>query len=174
MKTLFGVILEERLNLRFEIEEDKTVGDLQRAIQRSFWEFRAENLKLYLGKKDGRWLQNRDPDVQLLTDGKLPDAMMELVGASKILDPQRLLSEFNFRDTDDRRPGEFHFLLEFPKGYKHWKLIGARRRGIAKQRRKAKQPQSRRRLSFQPLRKWFGSVFSTKKVSRRPKKAPWL
>ncbi|EGZ21868.1 hypothetical protein PHYSODRAFT_329765 [Phytophthora sojae] len=156
---------------------------------RHFW--KPELQTLFLAKKDGKWLSDRDEDVRALMENKTSKAMEEVLDDSNVMDPQRPLNDFNFPDIEDDSRGrwnERHVVLETPYNWSWHKRTIKRRLATAEQRRtgssSSKCDNVVRGLSSGEKRailwreapsavgKWISSYFPSKANS--PKKAPWL
>ncbi|KAL3661852.1 hypothetical protein V7S43_013146 [Phytophthora oleae] len=81
MVTLFCVIVGVKGDaFSVDIDTNKTVDHMKDAIKtKKMYQFPADELQLFLAKKDGAWLSSTDPDVISLRRGTIPKPVEELL-----------------------------------------------------------------------------------------------
>ncbi|OQR82499.1 hypothetical protein THRCLA_23206 [Thraustotheca clavata] len=76
----------------------------------------ADQLELYIAKKNGQWLKSKDADVKELKKGVVSDDINALMQDSLEMDPAETIERFAIPDTPT--PGDIHVLVLVPENEK--------------------------------------------------------
>jgi hypothetical protein len=117
MKMVMAVIVGAGWAYGVAIEDNKTVGHLKARLRE--WEkgysCHLDEMTLYLAKKNGRFLNWYGADVQRVLEGEIPDRVKPLLTEEKKLDPERLLSDFDFPEKESRPRDKLGVLIVYPE-----------------------------------------------------------
>ncbi|RLN52841.1 hypothetical protein BBJ29_004044 [Phytophthora kernoviae] len=97
------------------IDECEAVGRLKEVIKdEMMYSFPADNLTLYLTKKNSEWLKSNDPDIKQLEEGEIPDGIKTLMVDDAKMDPSFRITTFGFPDEGDAESGDINVLVVVP------------------------------------------------------------
>ncbi|KAL3674060.1 hypothetical protein V7S43_000012 [Phytophthora oleae] len=118
MKSLSCVVIGDRSVIVVVIDALKKVALLKDMIKKKkMYDFPADQLELYVTKKDSAWLTLNDPDVQRLENGETPHGITALINdTSNKMDPTWNIgdAEFGFPDESGAARGKIHVLVVIP------------------------------------------------------------
>ncbi|KAG9404702.1 hypothetical protein AC1031_004910 [Aphanomyces cochlioides] len=100
-----------------DIDDQKQVGHLKDAIkEKKMYDFPADQLTLYVAKKDGNWLKSEDPDVMVLENGEIPTTINDIMTKENKMLPGQFVSnsKFSFPDGGAAEEDDIHVLVKFP------------------------------------------------------------
>ncbi|KAF4319409.1 hypothetical protein BBO99_00003559 [Phytophthora kernoviae] len=97
------------------LDECETIGCLKEEIKnKMLYSFPADNLTLYLTKKNSEWLKSNDPDIKQLEEGEIPDGIKTLMVDDAKMDPSFRIATFGFLDEDDADSSDINVLVVVP------------------------------------------------------------
>ncbi|KAG9404696.1 hypothetical protein AC1031_004904 [Aphanomyces cochlioides] len=117
MKTLMCLVVRDGSMLVVDIDDQKQVGHLKDAIkEKKMYDFPADQLTLYVAKKDGNWLKSEDPDVMVLENGEIPTTINDIMTKENKMFPGQFVSnsKFSFPDGGAAEEDDIHMLVKFP------------------------------------------------------------
>jgi len=117
MLTLYFLVVGEGSVFPVEIDEGKTVGVLKEEIKKKkklFDQYDADELTIYLAKKDDHWLPSDDDDEFQLKRGDVPmDIRTKYLKPEMIMDPTEDL-DYYFGEGNTPSKKQIHGLVVVP------------------------------------------------------------
>ena len=118
MLTLFFLVVGEGSVFPVEIDEGECVGILKEEIKKEkkklFQEYDADELTIYLAKKNGSWLPSGDPDVSQLQKKDVPVEIRETyLKQELVMDPTEDLEHY-FGEGNTPSKKQIHGLVVVP------------------------------------------------------------
>ena len=117
MKSLVCLVVADGSFVGVEIGANKNVALLKDMIkQKKMYPFPADQMRLYVAKKEGSWLRPSDDDIKKLEQGDVPSGLRALMVDENKMHPSACIGKaaFGFPDENDAPDEDIHVLVQVP------------------------------------------------------------